>query len=83
MVLSTATYAPWLEGSRFALRGVYRTLFARRRATPKWYARFAIRRIWTLDSGDHTIVDIPIVFSDEATRIRTSRCELHRPGPLA
>jgi hypothetical protein len=37
--------------------------FARRRATPKWYARFAIRRICTLDSGDHTIVDIPIVFS--------------------
>ena len=58
-------------------------LFARRRATPKWYARFAIRRICTLDSGDPTIVDIPIVFSDEATRIRTSRCELRRPGPLA
>ena len=26
---------------------------------------------------------LTIVFSDEATRIRTSRCELHLPGPLA
>jgi hypothetical protein len=28
-------------------------------------------RIWTLDSSDQTISDIPIVFSDEATRMRT------------
>jgi hypothetical protein len=56
---------------------------ARQRASRKWYARLATRRIWTVDSGDQTIVDIPIVFSDEATRIRTSRCELRRPGLLA
>jgi hypothetical protein len=68
---------------RSALTAIRSPRLGRRRATPKWYARFAIRRICTLDSGDHTIVDIPIVFADEATRIRTSRCELRRPGLLA
>ena len=55
----------------------------RRRATAQMVSRLAIRRIWTVDSGDQTIVDIAIVFSGGATLIRTSRCELGHPGLLA
>ena len=63
------------------MHGVAMAITARRRASRKWHARLAIHQIWTVDSRDQTIVNIPIVFSDEATRIRTSRCELRRPGP--
>ena len=83
MVLNTANICAFGWKARdFALKGVDGNIRSPT-CEPKWYARLTTRRIWTIDSGDQTIVDITIVFSDEATRIRTSRCELRRPGPLA